>query len=148
VVATLSLGSHAVFHYYRYKSTEEAVRSDEDISGKEHAGKGRVIDKMPVISVLLEPRSLVITSRELYASHLHGIDDVAVDVFPAPSIGLEFPTRLRLANLELISDTIMKEAVANGGSVDRHVRYSLTCRDIARVVNRGVGFGASMIRNR
>ena len=65
VVATISLGSHAVFHYYEYKA--ELETDDLAIS---HGG--RIIDMSPVLSVLLEPRSLIISSGTMYTSHLHG----------------------------------------------------------------------------
>jgi alkylated DNA repair protein alkB homolog 6 len=65
VVATISLGSHTVFHYYKYKA--ELKTDDFAIS---HEGK--IIDMSPVLSVLLEPRSLIISSGTMYTSHLHG----------------------------------------------------------------------------
>ncbi|KAI0697800.1 hypothetical protein BC835DRAFT_1405596 [Cytidiella melzeri] len=138
VVATLSLGSHAVFHYYRYIPADIARSNEVE---PEEGGKGRSIDNTPVMSVLLEPRSLVITTQDLYTAHLHGIDDVEVDVFPAPASGLQVPPAFRMANIDLISDAGMKAAVTNGGTLERRVRYSLTCRDVERVVSRGIGFG-------
>jgi alkylated DNA repair protein alkB family protein 6 len=47
--------------------------------------KGRAIDPVPVLSLLLEPRSLIITSGELYASHLHGIDAISEDILVSQS---------------------------------------------------------------
>ncbi|KAI0092343.1 hypothetical protein BDY19DRAFT_884238 [Irpex rosettiformis] len=138
VVATLSLGSHAVFHYYRYTSI--SVGADEGLtSGK--GGKGRSINTTPVMSVLLEPRSLVITTQELYATHLHGIDDVHVDTFPATGRDPETLSSTGIANIELISDEVMKDVVRGGGSLGRETRYSLTCRDIERVAGHGLGLG-------
>lgn len=138
VVATISLGSHAMFHYYRYANT--AVGIDEGVSSAK-GGKGKRIDMTPVMSVLLEPRSLVITTRELYTTHLHGINDVQIDIFPAPGDDSEFPTSTEIANVELISDSAMKTVVQGGGSLGRQTRYSLTCRDIERVAGRGMGLG-------
>src|ERR1700761_5010234 len=71
-VATLSLGSHTVLHYYDYKS---------DTDSTESTSKG-AIDQKPVASLLLEPRSLIITSSTFYKSRLHGIDAVVEDEFP------------------------------------------------------------------
>ncbi|TEB33852.1 hypothetical protein FA13DRAFT_1730122 [Coprinellus micaceus] len=65
VVATLSLGSHSVFHYYRYNETESP-------EGQGASGSGRSIDRNPVLSLLLERRSLVISFNDMYTSHLHG----------------------------------------------------------------------------
>ncbi|KAI0750351.1 hypothetical protein BC629DRAFT_1230948 [Irpex lacteus] len=136
VVATLSLGSHAVFHYYRYASN--GVDVDEGLPSA-NGGQGRPIDRNPVISVLLEPRSLVITTQELYTAHLHGIDDVQVDVFPAPAGDLESLPLTNLANAHIISDADMRSVVHSGGTLTRATRYSLTCRDVERVAGRGTG---------
>ncbi|KAH9837750.1 uncharacterized protein C8Q71DRAFT_754299 [Rhodofomes roseus] len=123
VVATLSLGSHAVFHYYRYKPSTTADSA---------SNQGRAIDPDPVFSVFLEPRSLVITRASLYQTHLHGIDGVHADVFPAPS-DTASGSSARIANVELLGDAPTRELVANGGTLERRARYSLTCRDVARV---------------
>ncbi len=63
IVATVSLGSHAVFHYYRYTPEE---------NGDEPMTNGRTIDNTPALSVLLEPRSVIITTEVLYREYLHG----------------------------------------------------------------------------
>ncbi|KAI0076993.1 hypothetical protein K474DRAFT_1596895 [Panus rudis PR-1116 ss-1] len=122
VVATLSLGSHAVFHYYQYRSEEDAT---DDVSGN-----GRSIDSTPVVSLLLEPRSLVITRGFLYRDHLHGINDVMEDVFPGVG-GLR--DGIEIANVDLLADEAYREMVIQGGTSKRDTRYSLTCRDVERV---------------
>lgn len=121
MVATLSLGSHALFHYYQY-------RHDEDISSPSAAGSGRIVDKDPVLSILLEPRSLVITTGPLYASHLHGIDDLTEDLIPSAGH--------KIANVDLLGGSEARKVVRNGGALERKVRYSLTCRDVERVAMR------------
>jgi len=63
VVATISLGSHSVFHYYQYR---------QEYDGSESTSLGKSINMTPVLSVLLEPRSLIISSGSMYTSHLHG----------------------------------------------------------------------------
>ncbi|CAL1698220.1 unnamed protein product [Somion occarium] len=128
VVATLSLGSHAVFHYYRYREQ----------SGLESpiTGKGRSIDKVPALSLLLEPRSLVITKSSLYTSHLHGIDHVEDDVFVSTAAAEDPPSRINIANIDILSNIKYKEAVLNNGRLRRGLRYSLTCRDVERVAAR------------
>ena len=87
VVATLTLGSHAVFHYYRYKPDNATLDSAEGPNTSN--GNGKAVDTTPVMSVLLEPRSLVITMSDLYTSHLHGIDDIVEDVFPTAPLETE-----------------------------------------------------------
>lgn len=127
-VATLTLGSHAVFHYYRYKAD-----SDPSDQAPEDVGKGRPISTPPVMTVLLEPRSLIITTSELYTNHLHGIDGVEEDVFPS--------SRYQVDNAPLLGDEAAKGAVQNGGTLKREVRYSLTCRDVERVASARIAMG-------
>ena len=132
VVATLSLGSHAVFHYYRYKppATSDSEAATEASEPDTASTRGRAIDPSPIFSVLLEPRSLVITRSALYQAHLHGIDGVHTDVFPAST---EDGSSMRIANADLLADKGMRDVVKNGGRLVRGPRYSLTCRDVARV---------------
>ncbi|KAK7688769.1 hypothetical protein QCA50_008308 [Cerrena zonata] len=128
VVATLSLASHTVFHYYRYK--------DDTSTPKDHeTGSGRSIDKKPFLTLFLEPRSLVITRSSLYQGHLHGIDDVEDDVFP-PAHAVHDAHITPIANVDLLADSRYREAVLHNGNLTRKVRYSLTCRDIERVASR------------
>jgi len=134
-VATLSLGSHALFHYYRYKPPTDTGDA-EDASQT-----GRVIDTQPILSVLLEPRSLIITQSALYESHLHGIDGITQDPFPAPVSG-ENASIVPVANVHLLTGAAERDAVLNGGVLERRTRYSLTFRDVARVAS-----GAPFLRS-
>lgn len=52
VVATLSLASHAVFHYYQYRSSEIQKEGEEEALSP----RGRTIDPQPVMSIFLETR--------------------------------------------------------------------------------------------
>jgi alkylated DNA repair protein alkB homolog 6 len=84
----------------------------------------------PVLSLLLEPRSLVITARDQYTTRAHGINAVAED-----RIG-----DYELANVSMLDDrdgtgVLYKE----GGILPRQTRYSLTCRDVPRVMNVSLG---------
>jgi len=110
VVATLSLGSHTVMHYYDLPAGE------------------------PVLSLLLEPRSLVITTQEQYTARAHGIDSVAAD-----RVG-EFVW----ANVEMVGKGLDEGAASSGTPTEgeilpRGTRYSLTFRDVARVMNVSLG---------
>ncbi|KAI8996254.1 hypothetical protein BD414DRAFT_408782 [Trametes punicea] len=141
VVATLSLGSHAVFNYYKYKADDDSAPSQaEQSAGTTTAagpmsatGSGKPIDPKPMLSLLLEPRSLVITTASLYTSHLHGIDEVRKDHFEADG---RTPQE-RIANYEMLRDKVAKEAIANGGKLERAMRFSLTCRDVEKVAAAG-----------
>ncbi|EPS98901.1 hypothetical protein FOMPIDRAFT_1031202 [Fomitopsis schrenkii] len=134
VVATLSLGSHAVFHYYRYEPSPDSD-SATTTAPSDTSTRGRAIDPAPIFSVLLEPRSLVITRSALYQTHLHGIDGVHTDFFPAPVPSTEDRAggAVRIANADLLAGEVMRDVVKNGGRLARGPRYSLTCRDVARV---------------
>ncbi|KAI0633061.1 hypothetical protein C8Q77DRAFT_1121365 [Trametes polyzona] len=143
VVATLSLGSHTVFHYYQYKPDSEP---SSDAPGTTQSagtttasgpmlasGSGRPIDPAPVLSLLLEPRSLVITTSSLYTSHLHGIEEVQTDSFTADGRA----PQERIANYTLLRGKAEREAVEHGGTLERGMRYSLTCRDVEKVAAGG-----------
>ncbi|KDQ23979.1 hypothetical protein PLEOSDRAFT_34982 [Pleurotus ostreatus PC15] len=130
VVATISLGSHTVFNYYEYTSDDATPHS-------QNAPQGRAINPTPVLTLLLEPRSVVITRSQLYTTHLHGINDTEVDEF-RPKGDLSPPTvspyNASIANWTKLTDPDIKQAVESGGSLKRGTRYSLTCRDVERVV--------------
>ena len=81
------------------------------------------------MTVLLEPRSLVITTSDLYTRHLHGIDDVTEDAFPEPSL-----RGAPIANANMLQGLEYRKVVETGGTLKRDVRYSLTCRDVERVM--------------
>lgn len=128
VVATLSVGSHAVFNYFRYNDDNDALT--EQASAAPMNGKGRPIDPNPLTSVLLERRSLIITTGDLYTRHLHGIQSIEEDRFPD-----NVTAETTIANAALIGDTATRDVVLHGGTLKRGIRYSLTCRDVERVVN-------------
>lgn len=113
VVATLSLGSHTVMHYY-----------------DSAAGNAR----KPKLSLFLEPRSLVITAQEQYTKYAHGIDAVSEDRVAGGD--------LELANAGMLGNRDSSGAsslLAGGDVLSRQTRYSLTCRDVARVMNVSIG---------
>jgi len=149
-VATISLGSHAVFNYYQYKSPspEEGAKEDEE----SHTSRGRVIHPDPVFSVLLEPRSLIITTSSLYTDHLHGIDPLEEDIFAPPHTSppssntiedsesdVEKRSGIRVVNREQIKDEEIRRVLEEGGSLKRGTRVSLTCRVVERELGVGVG---------
>ncbi|KAI0830326.1 hypothetical protein BC628DRAFT_998536 [Trametes gibbosa] len=145
VVATLSLSSHTVFHYYKYKSDDQDSDRDAPAQSEQSAGTttaigpmlaagaGRPIDPRPVLSLLLEPRSLVITTSSLYAAHLHGIEELLEDKFVEDGR----PPHVRIANYDMLRGKTERDAVASGGILERGMRYSLTCRDVEKVAASG-----------
>lgn len=146
VVATLSLGTHTVFHYYRYapnadEKPSNAPENDQPSSTEVH---GRRVDPTPVLTILLEPRSLVITTDALYGSHLHGICDVKEDSFILTSSGRPHlrNSNVELDNWHLLADEEIKGVIEKGEALPRGIRYSLTCRDVAHVLRTGKLLGA------
>lgn len=90
---------------------------------------GKPIDPTPILSLLLEPRSLVITTSSLYTAHLHGIDELLEDKFVEDGR----PPQERIANFDMLREGAEKAAVASGGILERGMRFSLTCRDVEKV---------------
>lgn len=87
--------------------------------------------RMPAVSLLLEPRSLVVTTGEQYTARTHGIDAVVEDHVLVSE----------LANAASCGAVLQTE---DGGVVvlQRKTRYSLTCRDVARAAMKvGMGIG-------
>ena len=84
----------------------------------------------PKLSLFLEPRSLVITAQEQYTEYAHGIDAVSED-------------RVARGDLELANAGMLgsggSSLLTEGRVLSRQARYSLTCRDVARVMNVNIG---------
>ena len=143
-------------HYYRYRP-EESKDSEETISSPERisTSRGRAIDPKPVLSLLLEPRSLVVTTSELYTHHLQGIDGITSDVFHPHFSGIDASgwrgsnsfakgeasaesKRCLVANHRLLGSSTYSQVVERGGILERSARASLTCRVVEKVVS-GIG---------
>jgi alkylated DNA repair protein alkB homolog 6 len=157
VVATISLGSHTVFHYLRYKpdsehpSLPESAGMDQPSSStgvtesetreqipedKMISKGGRAIDSKPVLSLLLEPRSVIITSGRLYEEYLHWIEEVERDEICAVSEDKEeedWKRKVKIANWEDIRGEKGRAVLEKGGVLERETRVSLTCRDVQKV---------------
>lgn len=101
VVCTVSLGASLCLNLYRSKDDG-------------------ALDPEPVWRILQEPRSLLITTDQLYTDYLHGIADIEQDV------DLSAET---VANWSLLGDA---DAFADGVNT-RQTRRSLTYRDVLQV---------------
>ena len=111
MVATISLGGSVVLEIYE----KDDLRNPE-----EH--------RVPKWRILQEPRSLLVTTGEIYTGYLHGIAQVEVDEdIKGGEDGI--------VNWELLGDqeVFMK---AEGRNI-RGLRTSLTYRDVLRVSNLG-----------
>jgi alkylated DNA repair protein alkB homolog 6 len=123
---------------------------------------GRTIDPTPVLSLLLEPRSAIITSGALYKEHLHCIEEVKEDWIIGAAVGdvdsqesekvagldseigplSTSQKRYNVDNWEAVEEEGMKKVVREGGMLQRSTRVSLTCRDVEKTRKVGLpGFG-------
>ncbi|KAF8466962.1 hypothetical protein BDZ91DRAFT_153805 [Kalaharituber pfeilii] len=107
MVATISLGGSIVLDIFE----KDGMRNPEE-------------KRVPVFRILQEPRSLLVTTGELYTSHLHGIAAVEVDENLGPQT---------IANWEQLGS---REAFKDSRNA-RTLRTSLTYRDVLRVSNLG-----------
>lgn len=107
VVCTVSLGASLCLNIY--KSKEDGV-----------------VDPEPAYRILQEPRSLLISTDDIYTDYLHGIADVEEDVDLESAVNWEM---LRAP-----------EAFANGYN-QRSTRTSLTYRDVLKVSKLGNKLG-------
>lgn len=105
MVCTVSLGASLCLNIYKAK----------DDGG---------IDPEPAWRILQEPRSLLITTSDLYTEYLHGIADIEEDA------GLSSET---VANWDLLGS---KEDFQSGRNL-RKTRTSLTYRDVLKVSKLG-----------
>lgn len=89
------------------------------------------MDPEPAWRILQEPRSLLITTEDLYTEYLHGIADIEEDV------DLSAAT---VANWELLRSP---DSFASGQN-RREIRTSLTYRDVMKVSKLGSKFGGML----
>ena len=111
VVATVSLASHIVLDIYTKKPDGSGEREEK-----------------PKWRILQAPRSLLITTGELYRDCLHGISEIEVD---------EDLNQKSVANWGLVPN---KEDFQEGAK-RRGTRVSLTFRDVMKVKKLGKGLG-------
>lgn len=108
LVCTVSLGASLCLNIYKNK---------ED----------GALDPQPLWRILQEPRSLLITTQDLYTEYLHGIADITEDIDLSAST---------IANWDLLrsSDNFVE------GRNARLTRTSLTYRDVLKVSKLGNKF--------
>ena len=109
VVCTVSLGSSLCLNIH--KSKEDGA-----------------LDPEPVWRILQEPRSLLITTADLYTEYLHGIDPLSADVNMSEQT---------IANWSLLREPSLYE----NGENQRGLRVSLTYRDVLKVSKLGSKLG-------
>ncbi|KAI6771978.1 hypothetical protein HG530_002936 [Fusarium avenaceum] len=114
VVCTVSLGASLCLNLHRSKDDG-------------------ALDPEPAWRILQEPRSLLITTDQLYTDYLHGISDIEED------IDLSADT---VANWDLLRSP---DAYTSGRNV-RQTRTSLTYRDVLQVSKAGNKLGMFLKR--
>lgn len=114
VVCTISLGASLCLNIH--SSKEDGALNPE-----------------PAFRILQEPRSLLITTDDLYTQYLHGIADVEADVGLSPGT---------VSNWDMLR---RPEDFANGVN-QRSTRTSLTYRDVLKVSKLGNNIGKFLRR--
>lgn len=111
--------------YYQYQSndvSDTAIHTGDTLNRS-----GRAINPNPVLRLLLEPRSLVITHGELYTQHLHGILGVHSDRFSRSQLVLP----------------VTDEPLRPSDQTDAYTTQSIPAKDIS---NRKL-LGSLLLRN-
>lgn len=112
VISTISCGSHTVLRFH-----EKLSFYDNNITNINQNNEQNISESKIVCQLLLEPRSLLIVSDDLYSKYLHSIAEVSQDLIASS-----------LANLELC--TSFNGRV--GELVERSRRISLTIRHVPK----------------
>jgi alkylated DNA repair protein alkB homolog 6 len=105
ITATVSLNGHTVLEIY--KKNEHGER-----------------EALPTWRILQEPRSLLITTSDMYTSTLHGISELHTD---------EKLNGEEITNWDLLGDRQPYQS----GQAHRQTRISLTLRDVTKVAKLG-----------
>ncbi|RXK37414.1 hypothetical protein M231_05314 [Tremella mesenterica] len=143
LVVTLSLGSHTVLDLHQYLSytSPSPPMTATPSSDLQDSTEGRPIAAVPFAHLLLMPRSLLVLSSSLYASHLHGISARTEDFVSSSSspVSASASGGVVIANAELIGDPEVGDALRDAGSWRgiRGTRTSLTFRHAEKVLKGG-----------
>ncbi|XP_031549110.1 alpha-ketoglutarate-dependent dioxygenase alkB homolog 6-like [Actinia tenebrosa] len=114
VVSTINLGSHTVLDFYTH--VREKDDSQEIIQQDGSTETNSSMNARHVMSLLLEPRSLLILTGDLYKNYLHGIEEKKYDSIDN-----------RIKNLELCQAKL-------GQTIERSTRISLTIRHVPKTL--------------
>lgn len=122
VICTISCGSHTILRFHESDSSHDA-NNDDDNSNLNHdkanddditSDKQRKL----VCQLVIEPRSLLILTDDMYKKYLHSIANETHDLI-APD----------LANLEQCCDELKNRV---GRTIERNRRISLTIRHVPK----------------
>ncbi|KAK3753621.1 hypothetical protein QZH41_014728, partial [Actinostola sp. cb2023] len=121
VVSTINLGSHSVLNFYRH--IDRIVAETPENKDTSTDGLGDSLNNRHSMSLLLEPRSLLLLTGDLYKSYLHGIDTITQDILD------DFITNIDFCRAKL------------GETLTRSKRVSLTIRYVPKVIKAKFKFG-------
>ncbi|KAL1989325.1 hypothetical protein VTN96DRAFT_87 [Rasamsonia emersonii] len=125
LVATVSLGAPIVLDIYEKRDPdrpEETYTHDDNSDDDNNNDRQR---RKPKFRILQEPRSLLITTKDLYTKYLHGIAERETDEDLGPET---------ISNWDLLGE---KDRYAETGRYTRQTRISLTYRDVLQVAKIG-----------
>ena len=105
ITATVSLGGHTVLEIY--------MKNEKGEREPGHTSR-----------ILQEPRSLLVTTGDMYKDTLHGISEIMMDRDLGPE---------QIVNWKLVGD----KTLFQDGTAERHTRVSLTYRDVLKVAKVG-----------
>ncbi|XP_022096666.1 alpha-ketoglutarate-dependent dioxygenase alkB homolog 6-like [Acanthaster planci] len=116
VVTTISLGSHTFLDFYQHRG--DASESAEDLreSKQESDSPSEDTVQHPILSLLLQPCSLLILKDHMYTSFLHGIAERTQDI---------------------VTDSVANLAPTDqmpGDRLERSCRISLTIRHVPKTL--------------
>ena len=100
------------------------LEGGESVCGVQHEGGDTSLDSRHFLSLLLQPRSLVLVQDDMYKVYLHGIKEVTQDTLTD-----------KVANLDLVPE------VKEGDVLERRTRVSLTIRYVPKVLKAKLIFG-------
>ncbi|XP_074872481.1 putative RNA/DNA demethylase ALKBH6 [Carettochelys insculpta] len=115
-VTTISLGSHTLLDFYHPISRGQQVDSQQ-------APVPQTEEQRHFLSLLLEPRSLLVLREDMYLRYLHGIRPAVSDTITQ-----------KVANVASCS-------VALGDELHRGTRVSLTIRHVPKVLKTAIFLG-------
>ncbi|KAK3926196.1 Alpha-ketoglutarate-dependent dioxygenase alkB-like protein 6 [Frankliniella fusca] len=104
VITTISLGSHTVLNFYERLDSDKVDEKDSQLPSNQQRKR--------VMSILLEPRSLLVVKDDLYHNHLHSIDETESD--------------------EITDLTVNRGNMPIGEVLQRKTRISLTIRHVPK----------------
>eukprot|EP00794_Sanderia_malayensis_P019883 gene19883-21824_t len=123
-ITTLSLGSHTVLDFYQPLNDEKETRDSKSSASTCDETNTSSFESRYIMSILLQPRSLVVFKEDMYNHYLHGIQEKVTDTITQQTV---------------IPDKNCKVAI--GDTLERKTRISLTIRHFPKILKLKIGLG-------